>query len=568
MKLKEKLLEYCEKYNAPADENLDDYEKVLHSTVYKDAYLAKYGAFKNFLSQKVPDDKLEKFLKGNIDKDSYNNLVNVAKRENVSVFSAYSYYSLFDRINRDELERQKEPNKEPEKDEKSYIDQLCELLPEEYHEEAVQLIENTLDPYYWENDKLDTPSLSKEINEIKAELPPQDAEKYKDILDYAEKVTFKHKQYDFQSTLATGANNAAERVQHTKANAITLEKYGDVIKYSGLTASLKDDNNNPKLQELSKEKGRLSDGYKASLKKAFNIFADIEKDTGIDARAGEQGEKIYGFIGYTEARKKLFDAVRSKNIAEIEKCVTQHQKESLRLEELSRITEELDPSNTAFVGNIDISRNSSIPMKYIKNMPMSSKINTMFMLYSAMKESGLSIDEYLDSPGKAIEDIINKDINENVDLNLMVRGDDNVNKSISEVLKQFNGKSDSLGPEDMNRPLFNYGIGRSINAMHVLEPDAERKKDMIYASTRFEIKLSVAGACDNRNRTLFISEKTGAQKAAECSDLLANYFLFDDSTRDYNLLNAKSGYTDPMTFKYVPPFDRQKYIKDHAIDIA
>lgn len=548
MTLKQKIESCCNQIFAELKHDGDLYENLLQNEISKSNAFAKISALTKFMSRNCPAESLDNYIRSQSKFFLLKDMEERSRKLNKTLFEVASIYAIFNQL-------------------RDNPDEFLDLIPKELRDGAIQVIDETTCEYLLDDEKLEPSYVTKEISDIKNNLSREDQEKYKDTLKYAERVIFAHDNYSFQQIIGSTICEALEKHQNKLRNDIVLEKYNGTIDYTNGNITVID-KNNIKLQDLLQEEYVLSKEYKDNLKEAFKIFAQMEKDTGKEVKIAEEGTKIYGFFGYDDARKKLYNAIKSGNIEDIQKGVNQHQKAMNQLEELSEIVQNLNPDKTAFTGNIEISRNSEMPMKYIKDLPLNSKINTLHVIYSGLKESGLTVDEFLNNPGAAFNKIIEHDLDNYIDLNKRIRGEDNAQKSISDVLRSFNNNPAYTYKSGTAINVSNYGVNRLYGSVSLLEPNDNFKKDLVYASVKYELKNRFAFELLLKNSDLFSLDPFERNKTKGYADLLANYFLFNDKERDYNLLNANEGYIDPKTFKYIPPFNRQNYLRENEIDLA
>ncbi len=118
--------------------------------------------------------------------------------------------------------------------------------------------------------------------------------------------------------------------------------------------------------------------------------------------ASEEGEKVYGFHRLRQAHQDLTDALKTSDPERIKNAVEQVKERRKEMDELYDLAAK-SFNTTDYEGNLDLMRNENIPWEYARDLVTTSHINSMYILGSCLKESGISINEFEKDPGAAIQ---------------------------------------------------------------------------------------------------------------------------------------------------------------------
>ncbi len=213
--------------------------------------------------------------------------------------------------------------------------------------------------------------------------------------------------------------------------------------------------------------------YSPETKKAIlDVFRKMD-EFGYDKVpfSGEEQYKIYGLRLYDNARIDFEKQLNSKDPAEQIKAIDSankmnteyaHAKELLGMIHKSFAVEG-DVVN--YPGNLDVLRNDRMPPEFRDDIAGMSTLNGLYMSYRFMKQLGLSPEEFVNAPKKAVTKEADKLIAE-LDLNKAIIGNSGAD-AITEIGKEKHAII-NMGTA--------YMLSRTMEAMAKLEKDPEMAK--------------------------------------------------------------------------------------------
>ncbi|MCR5178682.1 MAG: hypothetical protein K6C95_06830 [Lachnospiraceae bacterium] len=112
---------------------------------------------------------------------------------------------------------------------------------------------------------------------------------------------------------------------------------------------------------------------------------------------GEQQFKVYAYEDVARAKADLEDAIKGGDWDKIIEAKRVYKEKRENMKELMDFARE-HFSDTSTVGNLDSTRNKAVPWEYSKDYFASSHVNSIFQLYSAIKQTGVSVEDFIYDP--------------------------------------------------------------------------------------------------------------------------------------------------------------------------
>ena len=118
-------------------------------------------------------------------------------------------------------------------------------------------------------------------------------------------------------------------------------------------------------------------------------------------KSGEDGDKIYGHCKFYRDKYALEQALKSGNAKNIIAAKKQYEKSWNDMQELYNIAKQsFSQNDSLFPGNVDGTRNSDLSWEFTSDVMTTAQVNTVFLIYMNLKNTGKSIDEYVENPVK------------------------------------------------------------------------------------------------------------------------------------------------------------------------
>ncbi len=228
----------------------------------------------------------------------------------------------------------------------------------------------------------------------------------------------------------------------------------------------------------------LEDGYDKMMQLKLNLseanlnsfvtMLNMMEDMGLQASDDFPGgtAQSRGFDVVCRTKEELINAVNNGDPQAIIAAKRNYEKARA---DMDKVFEFLNDGNHfskySVAGNIDSVREANVPLEYGKDFYNNSKVNSVHMLYSALKWANISIQEFKDDPNAAIERMTAKNI-ERCEPETRYRG-----KSAGELLGEFS-KEDSFETADIQSKVagLQLTITRIEEALAFMDEDPERRK--------------------------------------------------------------------------------------------
>ena len=232
------------------------------------------------------------------------------------------------------------------------------------------------------------------------------------------------------------------------------------------------------------------------------------------------------------------------------------------MEELYNIARNhFSQDRSLFPGNVDGTRNNNLEWSFTHDVMTTAQVNTVFLVYMHIKNTKMTIDEYVDNPGKGI--------NKSFADKMKPYSFEHLSKGagFNETLDMLFGLHEYKGLTDKARlkvPMS--GFDRVVQAPSILEADKDvRRANIILSQSSNEMS---DGFKDNYNfKVGFIRNLGPASENNKIKhETLKNVLVTPDKDRNTNAMLYGAPETD-LFCKYIgPSFDRKAYIENNAPD--
>jgi len=262
---------------------------------------------------------------------------------------------------------------------------------------------------------------NKELTELKNKAKNEEEKELIDHLDNEILITNKGITSDYSKLAETSAKEYKKEELNSIIAEFNNDKYlKETFFVNGFNIIATTDEykkSDPKeLRDYIKEndvKITFSENTKNILKEGLeylNSLKDIDGNDLLDINtySQEEGNKVYALKNLTLAKKKASDIIKGNSenkIEELGKVEKFYNKSIEEYDHLIDIVKKLDTNG--FPANISVSRNPNMPLKYIKDYKNVSLMNGLWHTLAMIKNTGSTIDEYLNNPVE-IENKYNK----------------------------------------------------------------------------------------------------------------------------------------------------------------
>ncbi|MCR5113318.1 MAG: hypothetical protein K6A63_05210 [Acholeplasmatales bacterium] len=276
------------------------------------------------------------------------------------------------------------------------------------------------------------------------------------------------------------------------------------------------------------------------------INANIGQKEALKA-AGNQNAQIDTDITNLKAELEA----KTAELFELNKA---YKEEDKHLEELREITVKYFGDNKFSNTNVDVTRTSTVPFKYRKDIITNGRMNGLAYWYAIIEESGMTPEEFMENPGKNFYEISKRKAN--IDENTLLKND---------VKAEVNAGEMSLF--DKYRKMLNYNdFADELKMKGDICDNMVRGMDFLI-STDEEHFVENNIAYERMNNLMDKQFRFYKQHMLFASKALESYerlFMVDDVPL-MDLL--ADDYFDPFKFEIVKakPFDLDKYINEHEI---
>lgn len=280
------------------------------------------------------------------------------------------------------------------------------------------------DPYHLSLEQNEDFIYNDTLNELKNEIQLDDATYSKDkkdkILEALEDCTHflsvpKDASKNNGSTIAEAAGSYYSGAE-TKRLINELPDKGLISKENFVaidTLTLSSRTTREEINELN-QYARSLDGNNYFDEDTLNKFEDLydyfDKNDLIAKNYNEEAYKYYSIRGLSNARDKLINAVKNKNIDDIVKYRSEFRNKEKIIDTALEKIHDLQVDER-FFPNVSCSRTSGVPFKYRKDYVGVSNLNSLAFLFKAIKDSGIGIKTFLREPiknyGQVNESVLN-----------------------------------------------------------------------------------------------------------------------------------------------------------------
>ncbi|MCR5177426.1 MAG: hypothetical protein K6C95_00415 [Lachnospiraceae bacterium] len=247
----------------------------------------------------------------------------------------------------------------------------------------------------------------------------------------------------------------------------------------------------------------LSKEYMSSIEHVLRRMEEMGMDP--SARA-EQTYKYYAFEDVAKAKNDLRLAVLDGDPERIIKAADDYKQKRDEMHELMDYAKQHFANDSA-PGNMDNTRNPAVPWEFSQDYFASSQINGIYQIYSALKQNGLTIQEFIDDPGAATRRMFAK-LDEERTLKSRMKG-----KSIGEAVSTLMAESEETIAMNIAKTAPGDQLVFRANEM-LTESDPDKE---VQASNRMKMALmrqqrTIISRVREQNRNPFtMSDKRGRE---------------------------------------------------------
>lgn len=263
------------------------------------------------------------------------------------------------------------------------------------------------------------------------------------------------------------------------------------------------------------------------------------------ATGAEESQKIYGFRKLVDAQTALKTAVKEGDVEHIPQLKAEYVEQTENMRELFAMVEDAIPGdNRCVANNVDNLRSSFIPAEFKKNVATNSNLNSLWITLSFIKQSGVSIEEFVEHPISHLRGVITKEFEKSAPETRFA------GMSVSQVLisEAYTSAIDYVT---------NWlGTLRATDALCGGDPE-----NRAYNVTTVRVLEAEMGAAVPYAQVYLSDER----------DTTANIFLVNDEDREYakmptDLDPVNGGNKSADGFTQYPAFDPVRYLNEHDID--
>jgi len=442
------------------------------------------------------------------------------------------------------------------------ISSFYESIINELSNDDIKNIENEYDKHLKEREKTNyIHENEKEINEL---INSTNDEKTKDILkDINDNILAKRTEDELNSDAII-----AEEDMRIKKKILSKDfnkelnkgnSLSDYIKkdpVAGLTIEddtiFKDKDRTVK-EFLSNYNFSLSDDTKKTLNECLHIldsftsYKDGSPLFDLNTFKSEEQIKVYAFKNFDNLHKDITESIKNKDTEKLVELHNIYKEETKKMDNLMEMMSSLD--TYFFPGNVSLSRNASMPVKYAKDYKAASQINGLWHTLSVIKKMDISIEKFTNDPLKAYMDYLNK--NKNLDHFNELKG-----KNTVEFIKNITDKKKvSAERAYLNNKFNNF---RAFEAITFLE---NKNINQNYKAYEYFRATYGTGVLNNQNKMLnnLVSNLD--------TQAFKNIIITNNQVPIQELSSHDNKYIDILSGKEIKKFDYNEYIKNNEIDL-
>ena len=349
-------------------------------------------------------------------------------------------------------------------------------------------------------------------------------------------------QYLESAVLHDGRNAGNLKIQQEGIDTDVLEYVTNPTTHSTVF-SVREDKREAH-ERTENEKFRFSPNTKQALK---TIFAKMEEyDYDKDGLIGEQGVKQYGLSRLATKIDNYKKAMAGDDPIEKVRAAEEMMEEKAKVTEIMNLVRSNFPvtnDNLAFPGNVDVIRTKTFPPDIRLDEPTVSQFNGIYGTLNFIKSMNITVDEYLEDPGRYIKKLYYKD--NSPCIHNTIKG-----KSGAEALFEVSTHTQHVK-----------GVGYGSRML----------EDLNFFDIDPEVRAHNHGLEQYYNKTLCLAtqmEINDRANAYGANSQLDRYFFVDEPQDDATLTGVPLYRAETMSFVEPEPFDDAAYLlnKNKTVD--
>lgn len=433
--------------------------------------------------------------------------------------------------------------------------EICSIVGEEIAERAWEEAKSHTPPAY---DPTPVHPLEKEIAALKERLPELEPDEEKraklsaDLDEINEMITQNNPEYSSTQTKRNADYSHALSVQDYKSGTELLKNgsfgmIGDHMRYDETVKGFVFHDYQGDMQlktAMQSIEAKYNPEYRAKiiaiLKRMDELGLVPEGATG-----AEEAQKVYGFRKLVDAQTALTEAIKKGDVQNLSQLKEEYVRQMENMRQLYAMVEDAIPGdNRCVANNVDNLRSSFIPVEFKKNVATNSNLNSLWITLSFIKQSGASIEDFVDRPMAHLRAVITKQFESKAPETRFA------GMSVSQVLVS------EAYTSDIDYITNWLGTLRATDAL--CGGDPENRAYNVAATRVLEAEMGAAVPYAQ----VYLSDSRGT---------LANIFLVNDEDREYakmptDLNTRVGGNKSADGFTKYPPFDPVQYLNEHEID--
>lgn len=492
---------------------VDDYGKFSEKKSKITEYLYKN---KNDLNE------IRRYIKEELGEKIYNYVENISPVENASTKSLVSNALYF--------ARQIDLNINLLDEEQKNIE---ELANEEVTIFDVSMNDITYNPYENDIDEL--------LNNTSDEKDKEALNYAKDNLEYV-KEKYTEKVLDFalgDSMPQSIPTRYTEKMVDNSKNNIVVDSFELTMNgYASKVDHIDDEN-----LEI-----HFNDKTKESIEGIFKIFDENNFITEKNMHIAEDNYKRYAFLNYFNAKEKLVEAIKNKDLSNITNITNDFKKEKEIADKLYELGDAFSHDNKSYPTNVDLARVKEFDPKLRMNYQTVSLVNSLLITKKLLMINSISTQEYINNPYKTLSKIGDKLIEKCNNTYYK----NNFNDFVSNTIRL----NPAMLKENQELALFL----RSVEGIHGLCPGNE-EQNMVY---KRYLELSKVNSVNNVTADYFYL--FSKQKFDITAKNIIVGYKPNNVGSIYNLSGNEKYRFNPNTLKFSPMLDTKKALEEGNIE--
>lgn len=431
--------------------------------------------------------------------------------------------------------------------------EICSIVGEEIAEKAWEEAKSYIPPDY---DPTPIHPLEKEVAALKERLPELEPDEEKraklsaDLDEINEMITQTNPAYSETQTDKNAsyghvliANDYAKETELLKSGALGI--IGDHMTYSETNKGYRFHDYQGDMQlknAMQSLEVKYAPDYRAKIIAILKRMDELEL-VPENATGAEESTKVYGFRKLVDAQTALKEAIKKGDVQNLSQLKEEYVRQTQNMRELYAMVEDAIPDdNRCVANNVDNMRSAFIPAEFKKSVATNSNLNSLWITLSFIKQSGASIEDFVDRPTAHLRAVITKQIESKAPETQFA------GMSIGQVLISDAYKT------DIDYSINWLGTLRATDALCGGDPENRHYNVMVTRVLESEISIAVPPT-----RT-YIDVASYSPH-----DTLANIFLVNDEDREYAKMPSDRNKSADGFTEY-PPFDPVQYLAEHDID--